>query len=37
MLTVLVMARMRERAEVERAEAAMARCKDEGRTADEEG
>lgn len=37
MLTVLVMARMGEPAEVERAEVAMARCQDEGRTADEEG
>ena len=37
MLTVLVMARSREPAEMERAEAAMARCQDESCTADEEG
>jgi len=37
MLTVFPKTRMRETAEIERAEAAMARCQDEGHTVDEEG
>jgi hypothetical protein len=36
-LTVFTKTRMRETAEIERAEAAMVRCQDEGHTADEEG
>jgi hypothetical protein len=36
-LTVFTKTRMRETAEIERADAAMVRCQDEGHTADEEG
>lgn len=36
-LTVFTKTRMRETAEIDRAQAAMARCQEEGHSADEEG